>query len=174
MPLPVVTLCTLAQTDTNLPSFHPAQYIHSSHLQAHKPHPFIHPLLAVPDPQPKIDNHSPQQRNRQHRRPQPVVEPSLPSHPDALGPPMKCEQRVEHCAHGHDRKQPSADAADVVAEVEQSDGKASEDDGEVEPGEKGALVGEEDFGLDARGEGDALAWGDSVKGQLNGDEWEEW
>ena len=71
---------------------------------------------------------------------------------------MKRHQRVYHGAHGHDREQGGGDASDGVAKVEEADGKAAEDDGEVEPGEKGALVGEEDFGFNAGGEGDALPW----------------
>ena len=70
---------------------------------------------------------------------------------------MKGKQRIDHRRHGHQREKTGGDAADGVAEVEQADGEATEDDGEVEPGEEGALVGEEDLGLDARGEGDALA-----------------
>ena len=49
--------------------------------------------------------------------------------------------------------------ANGVAEVEEADGEAAEDYGEVEPGEEGAFVGEEDFGFYAGGEGDAFAWG---------------
>jgi hypothetical protein len=46
---------------------------------------------------------------------------------------------------------------DGVAEVEQPDGQAAQDDGEVEPAEKGAFVGEEDFGFYSGREGDAFA-----------------
>ena len=77
---------------------------------------------------------------------------------------MEREQRVQHRGHGHQRKEAGGDTADGVAEVEQADGEAAEDDGEVEPGEEGALVGEEDFGLDARGEGDAFACGEKRGG----------
>jgi hypothetical protein len=70
---------------------------------------------------------------------------------------MKRHQRVDHGAHGHQGKEAGGDATDGVAEVEEADGETAEDDGEVEPGEEGALVGEEDFGFDAGGEGDALS-----------------
>jgi hypothetical protein len=70
---------------------------------------------------------------------------------------MERKQRVNHSHHGDDGEQAGADFPNLVAKVEQPDGEAAEDDGEVEPGEEGALVGEEDFGLDAGGEGDALA-----------------
>ena len=73
---------------------------------------------------------------------------------------MERYERVDHAAHGHDYEEPGTDAGSGVgAEVEQTDGEAAEDDGEVEPGEEGAFVGEEDFGLDAGGEGDAFARG---------------
>lgn len=71
---------------------------------------------------------------------------------------MERKQRINHCRNSHQRKETGADLADAVAKVEQADGEAAEDDGEVEPGEEGALVGEEDFGFDASGEGDAFAW----------------
>ena len=71
---------------------------------------------------------------------------------------MKGHQRVDHGAHGHQRKQTSGDTTDGVAKVEEADGKTAEDHGEVEPGEEGALVGEEDFGLNAGGERNALSY----------------
>jgi len=71
---------------------------------------------------------------------------------------VKGRERVQHGGHGDEGEEARADLAYLVAEVEEADGEAAEDDGEVEPGEEGAFVGEEDFGLDAGGEGDALAW----------------
>jgi hypothetical protein len=70
---------------------------------------------------------------------------------------VKRGERVDHGAHGDQGKEAGGDAANGVAEVEKADGEPAEDDGEVEPGEEGALVGEEDFWFDAGGEGDALA-----------------
>jgi hypothetical protein len=67
-------------------------------------------------------------------------------------------ERVHHGGHGDEREEAGADAADAVAEVEQADGEAAEDDGEVEPAQEGALVGEEDLGLNARRQGNALAF----------------
>lgn len=74
---------------------------------------------------------------------------------------MERKQRVDHRRHRHDRETRGGDPAHAVAEVEQAHGETAEDDGEVEPGEEGAFVGEEDFGFDACGEGDAFAcfWG---------------
>jgi len=71
---------------------------------------------------------------------------------------MERHQGIQHGRHGDDSKKARTNLADLVAEVEEPDGQAAEDDGEVEPGEEGTLVGEEDFRLDAGGEGDALAW----------------
>lgn len=70
---------------------------------------------------------------------------------------MKRHQGVDHGAHGDEGEEAGGDATDGVAEVEEADGETAEDDGEVEPGEEGALIGEEDFGFDAGGEGDALS-----------------
>lgn len=78
---------------------------------------------------------------------------------------MERRKGVDHAPHGDDCEEPSADAGSGIgAKVEQTDGEAPEDDGEVEPGEKGALVGEEDFGLDSGGEGDAFARGSLQEG----------
>ena len=70
---------------------------------------------------------------------------------------MKRHKRIDHSRHRHEREQACAYAADRVSEVEQADSEGGEEDGEVEPGEEGSFVGEEDFGLDAGGEGDAFA-----------------
>ena len=78
---------------------------------------------------------------------------------------MESHERVHHAPHGHDGEQPGADAGSGIgAEVQQPDREAAEDDGEVEPGEKGALVGEEDLGFDAGGEGDAFPRGGLEEG----------
>ena len=70
---------------------------------------------------------------------------------------MKRHERIDHAPHRYDGEEAGADAGSGVrAKVEQTDGEAAEDDCEVEPGEEGALVGEEDFGLDAGGEGNAF------------------
>ena len=76
---------------------------------------------------------------------------------------MEGHEGVEHGGEGDEGEEAGGDLADAVAEVEEADGQAAQDDGEVEPGEEGAFVGEEDFGLDAGGEGDAFAW-DRVDG----------
>lgn len=69
---------------------------------------------------------------------------------------MEREQRVQHGRHSHQGEQRRRDAANSISEVQQSDGKAAEDDGEVEPREKGAFIGEEDFWFHAGGERDAF------------------
>ncbi|KFZ04071.1 hypothetical protein V502_10435 [Pseudogymnoascus sp. VKM F-4520 (FW-2644)] len=68
-------------------------------------------------------------------------------------------QRINHRSYANPREQERTDECRPVAEVEHPQRQGPEDDGAVEPGEEGALVGEEDFGLDARGEGDAFARG---------------
>ncbi|KAF2405219.1 ornithine carbamoyltransferase [Trichodelitschia bisporula] len=66
--------------------------------------------------------------------------------------PLSLFADVGKATHGDDGEDACADLADAVAEVEQADGEAAEDDGEVEPREEGALIGKEDFGLDALAE----------------------
>ena len=70
---------------------------------------------------------------------------------------MEGDKCIEHRSHGDEGEQPRAYPTDAVAKVEKTDSQPAEDDGEVEPGEKGALVGEEDLGLNPRRKGDALA-----------------
>lgn len=78
---------------------------------------------------------------------------------------MECYKRIDHASHCYNREEPGADAGSGIgAEVQQTDRETTEDDGEVEPGEKGALIGEEDFGLDSGGEGYAFARGGLKQG----------
>ncbi len=70
---------------------------------------------------------------------------------------MKRHQRVDHGTHCHQRKEAGGDATDGITEVEEADGETAEDDSKVEPGEEGALVGEEDFGFHAGGQRDPLS-----------------
>jgi len=70
---------------------------------------------------------------------------------------MECNKGVDHGAHGDESEQTRRDTADGISEIKQADGKTTEDDSEVEPGEEGTLIREEDFGLDAGWEGDPLA-----------------
>lgn len=83
---------------------------------------------------------------------------------------MKRHQRIYHSCHSNKREQPSRNTANTVAEVQKADGEAAEDDGEIKPGEKSALIGEEDFWFDAGGEGDSFAclvfWGLVLAGML--------
>lgn len=75
---------------------------------------------------------------------------------------MEGDERIQHGGEGNEGEQAGADLPDFVAEVQEANGEAAEDDGEVEPGEEGSFVGEEDFRLDSRGEGNALALGAGV------------
>lgn len=106
----------------------------------------------------EIDHNGSQQSNCQDRGTKPVVEAALASHADALRTPMEGEKGVYHSSHGDKGEETGGDLADLVAEVEQTNGETAQDDGEVEPAEKCTFVCEEDFGLDTGGQGNALAW----------------
>lgn len=71
---------------------------------------------------------------------------------------MEGNQGIDHGGHGNQGEETSRDLADLVTEVEETDGKTAQDDGEVQPTEKSTLVGEKDLGLDTSGQGDALAY----------------
>ncbi len=70
---------------------------------------------------------------------------------------MECDEGINHGGHGDQGEQAGRNAADGVAEVEQADSETAEDDGEVEIGEEGALIGEENFGLHPRRDRDAFS-----------------
>ena len=72
---------------------------------------------------------------------------------------MVRSERIDHRSHRHNREDHSGRAANIIAKIQQAYGEPTKDDGEVEPREEGALVGEEDFGFDADGEGDAFLGG---------------
>jgi hypothetical protein len=115
-------------------------------------------LIANRQPQHKVDNNRRKKRNCQNRRTKPIIEATLSPHPYTPRAPVEGKQRVYHGHHGDEGEEAGGDLADLVAEVEEPDCETAEDDGEVEPGEEGALVSEEDFGLDTCRERDALAW----------------
>ena len=75
-----------------------------------------------------------------------------------MRPPVERCKGIQHSCHGDKCKEAGRNTADPVPEVEQTDGETAQDDGEVQPGEKSALVGEEDFWLDAGWEGDSFAF----------------
>jgi hypothetical protein len=106
----------------------------------------------------KVDDNSGQQSNGQDSRTKAVVETALTSHADALGSPVEGDQSVDHGSHGDQGEETSRDLADLVTEVEETDGETAQDDGEVEPTEESTLVGEEDLWLDTSGQGNALAY----------------
>lgn len=58
---------------------------------------------------------------------------------------MERDEGIQHRAHCHEREQAGGYTAHLVAKVEQAYGQAAEDYGEVEPGEEGSFVGEEDL-----------------------------
>lgn len=127
-------------------------------------HPFTQSLCSS-YPQHKIDHNRPCKYHCQHRRAKPIIKAPLPSQPYTPRSPMECHKRVDHAPHCHDCEEPGADAGSGIgAEVQQTDREAAEDDGKVEPGEKGALIGEEDFGLDSGGEGNTFARGGLEEG----------
>ncbi|KAG9533319.1 hypothetical protein KCU93_g160, partial [Aureobasidium melanogenum] len=109
------------------------------------------------DTEHKVDNDSGQQGNGQNSRTEAVVETALTSQTNALCPPVESDQGIDHSGHGNQSEETSGDLTDLVAKVEETDGETAQDDGEVQPTEKGTLVGEEDLGLNAGGQGDALA-----------------
>lgn len=127
------------------------------------------PPRRVNDPQHKVNNHSPQKHNSQHRRPEPVVEPGLAPRAYTFRPPVVRHEGVHQREDGHAGEEEGGDEGGAVAKVEHAQREGAEDDGEVEPREEGALVCEEDFGLDAGGEGDTLACERFFKLALRGD-----
>ena len=90
-------------------------------------------IVHVLCPQHKVDNDCSQQGHRQNTRPEPIVETTLAPLAYTLGTPMERDKGVDHCSHRDEGEQSGADAADAVTEVEQADGEAAEDDGEVQP-----------------------------------------
>ena len=104
---------------------------------------------GIGDSQDKVDNNGSQQRNSQDGGAKAIVEATLAPHADTLCAPVEGEEGVDHRGHCDEGEEAGRDLANLVAKVEQADGQTAEDDGEVQPAEECALVGEEDFGLDS-------------------------
>jgi hypothetical protein len=114
-------------------------------------------LVLAHNPQHEVHDHGRKQGNREDRGAKAIVKAALATLPYALSAPVEGDEGVGHSGHGNEGEEAGGDLADLVAKVQQADGEAAQDDGEVQPREEGALVGEEDLGLDARGECDAFA-----------------
>jgi hypothetical protein len=69
---------------------------------------------------------------------------------------MVCYQCVNHGQHSDAGEEERRDKGDSVTEVEHTNGKGAEDDGEVKPRQESSFVGEEDLGLNTSWQGDAL------------------
>lgn len=93
------------------------------------------PLLMTPrrprNPQHEIHHNSRQQSNSQNRRPKPIIETTLAPHTNTLGAPMVRHERIHHRGHCDESEETGRYLADAVAEVQEADGQAAEDDGEV-------------------------------------------
>jgi len=85
------------------------------------------------EPKDEVDNDGSEQEEGQDGGTEAVIEALLPTHPNAPCSPMELIQCVYHGAHGNNSEYASADLAHFVAEVEQPDCQAAQDDGEVEP-----------------------------------------
>lgn len=85
------------------------------------------------DPQDKVDNDGGEEGKTQNGRPESIVVRPASTLPDRIRAPVVGDEGVEHDGHGDQCKHPRRDLADLVAKVEESDGEAGEDDGEVEP-----------------------------------------
>ncbi|RUS32486.1 hypothetical protein BC938DRAFT_475284 [Jimgerdemannia flammicorona] len=103
--------------------------------------------------------HRGQQEHAQHSRPEPVVVRPRLAPPNHVRTPVVGKERINHDGKRNECEQARRNAADAVAKIEETNGEAAHDDGELQPGEESALVGEEDLGLDADGEGDTPAVG---------------
>lgn len=72
-----------------------------------------------------------------------------PAFTDFAHAPQVQPRTVDEGETGNDGESPSGRKGEVVAKVEKGGGDGTEKDGKFEPGEKGALGCELDFGLDA-------------------------
>jgi len=68
------------------------------------------------------------------------------------------KESVDHGAHGDEGEEGGWDAADFIGEVEETDGEAAEDYGEVQPGEECSLISEVNLWLDSDRKSDSLSW----------------
>lgn len=101
--------------------------------------------------QDEIDDDGHEQDDCEDSGTETIVKASLAAHANTLGAPVVGEEGIDHGQHGDDGEQQGGDLGRGVAKVEHANSQRAEDDGKVEPGEEGALIGEEDLGFDASG-----------------------
>lgn len=108
------------------------------------------------DSQHKVDHHCNQKEDTQHGRAKSVIIWARASQPDSLSSPVIGDQCVDHGQHGNECEQTSTDSSNQVTEVQQTHTQGAQNDGEVQPGKEGSLIGEEHFWLDSGRQGDSL------------------
>ena len=106
----------------------------------------------------EVDHHGRQQRQGQNGRPKAIVNACLSSFSDALRPPMESDQGIDHGRHCNEGKQGSRNATDSVTKVQKSNRQSTQNNREIQPGEKGTLIREEDLGLYTGWESNSFAW----------------
>lgn len=125
-------------------------------------------VLVLRDSEDEVNNDGRQQGEGQDCGTETVIDAALAAFADTGCAPVEGTEGVDHGRHGDDGKETGGDTTDAVTEVQETDGQTAQDDGEVEPGEEGPLVGEEDLGFDSGGQGDALAFGGVCQSGLLG------
>jgi hypothetical protein len=118
--------------------------------------PPTHTTLTKPIPKANSDRRK-KSNAEQSRTPFVMVRDSPPL-PDLPNAPEIQRSRVNERDACYDGKRPRGGKRQCVAKVEQSGGNGANENGELEPGEEGALGGELNFGFDA--DGDVNAWYD--------------
>ncbi|GMG03417.1 unnamed protein product [Aspergillus oryzae] len=89
--------------------------------------------LVLRDPEDKVNDDGRQQGEGQDGGTETVVDAALAAFADAGCAPVEGAEGVDHGRHGDDGEETGGDTTDAVTEVQETDGQAAQDDGEVEP-----------------------------------------
>lgn len=89
--------------------------------------------LSIANPQNEVNNNGRQEGQGQNSRSKAVIDSALSTAADTLCAPVEGDECIDHGRHGDDGEEGGGDAANAITKVEQPDGEAAQDDGEVEP-----------------------------------------
>lgn len=104
----------------------------------------------------EIDDDRSEKEEAQNGGPETVIVRAGATFANRRRTPMISDEGISHRGHGNEGEQCGRILAYAVAKVKQTDSKATNDNSEVQPRQKGSLVSEEYLGLYSHREGNSL------------------
>lgn len=111
----------------------------------------------VTESEAKVDQDGSQDKDAEDGGAEAIIVRTGQSLSDPVSAPVEGGEGVDHDDHGDECEDAGRDTTDPVTKVQETDGQGSQEDREVEPGEKSTFVGKENLGFDPDWESNTLS-----------------